>query len=187
MHDRKGILSLLLAFLFVVIHQGFRWPSGTMGWLLLVLSFWAAVSGLAGVWLQKWVPAMMASGLSVEALLEKDAQQFTAKLHHIDGKKAEIPNKIKTKTAEKQAAERARNQPNQPVRPAQQPQHPRLLGTGARRGMAHSRAGQRFYRAVSVPAPADTNLVFIQPGTFTMGSPTNEVVRFRSAASTISG
>ena len=36
------------------------------------------------------------------------------------------------------------------------------------------RPGQRFYRAVSVPAPADTNLVFIQPGTFTMGSPTNE-------------
>jgi len=38
--------------------------------------------------------------------------------------------------------------------------------------------GQRFYRAVSVPAPADTNLVFIQPGTFTMGSPTNDVDRF---------
>jgi formylglycine-generating enzyme required for sulfatase activity len=37
--------------------------------------------------------------------------------------------------------------------------------------------GQRFYRAVSVPTPADTNLVFIQPGTFTMGSPTNEVGR----------
>src|SRR6266571_6488883 len=33
---------------------------------------------------------------------------------------------------------------------------------------------QRFYRAVSVAPPADTNLVFIQPGTFTMGSPTNE-------------
>jgi DNA topoisomerase-1 len=30
---------------------------------------------------------------TIEALLEKDAQQFTAKLHHIDGKKAEIPNK----------------------------------------------------------------------------------------------
>src|SRR5689334_6129829 len=30
---------------------------------------------------------------TVEALLEKDNQQFTAKLHHIDGKKAEIPNK----------------------------------------------------------------------------------------------
>src|SRR5438477_3925330 len=37
--------------------------------------------------------------------------------------------------------------------------------------------GQRFYRAVFVPAPADTNLVFIQPGTFTMGSPTNEAGR----------
>src|SRR6266581_29378 len=36
---------------------------------------------------------------------------------------------------------------------------------------------QRFYRAVSVAAPADTNLVFIQPGTFTMGSPTNEAER----------
>jgi DNA topoisomerase-1 len=29
---------------------------------------------------------------TVEALLEKNQQQFTAKLHHIDGKKAEIPN-----------------------------------------------------------------------------------------------
>src|SRR5881296_2401103 len=36
---------------------------------------------------------------------------------------------------------------------------------------------QRFSRAVSVTAPADTNLVFIQPGTFTMGSPTNEAER----------
>jgi formylglycine-generating enzyme required for sulfatase activity len=34
--------------------------------------------------------------------------------------------------------------------------------------------GQGFYRAVSVASPADTNLVFIQPGTFTMGSPTDE-------------
>ncbi|MBI3851742.1 MAG: formylglycine-generating enzyme family protein [Verrucomicrobia bacterium] len=40
-----------------------------------------------------------------------------------------------------------------------------------------SSTGQRFYRAVSVAAPADTNLVFIQPGTFTMGSPTNEAER----------
>jgi len=38
--------------------------------------------------------------------------------------------------------------------------------------------GQRFYRAVSVPAPADSNLVFIHPGTFTMGSPTSEVARY---------
>ena len=37
--------------------------------------------------------------------------------------------------------------------------------------------GQRCYRAVSVPSPADTNLVFIQPGAFRMGSPTNELAR----------
>ena len=38
--------------------------------------------------------------------------------------------------------------------------------------------GQGFYRAVSVPAPADANLVFIQPGTFRMGSPTSEAERY---------
>jgi formylglycine-generating enzyme required for sulfatase activity len=36
-------------------------------------------------------------------------------------------------------------------------------------------AGRRFYRAVVVAAP--TNMVFIPPGTFRMGSPTNEVDR----------
>jgi formylglycine-generating enzyme required for sulfatase activity len=36
--------------------------------------------------------------------------------------------------------------------------------------------GKRFYRAVQFPAP--TNLVFIPPGKFRMGSPTNEVDRF---------
>ena len=35
--------------------------------------------------------------------------------------------------------------------------------------------GKRFYRAVAFAAP--TNLVFIPPGTFRMGSPTNEVDR----------
>ena len=36
--------------------------------------------------------------------------------------------------------------------------------------------GRRFYRAVEFAAP--TNLVFIPPGTFRMGSPTDEVDRF---------
>src|SRR5438477_8504120 len=51
-----------------------------------------------------------------------------------------------------------------------------LQAQGASNGWTDPSApstGQRFYRAVSV-APADTNLVFIQPGTFAMGSPTNE-------------
>jgi formylglycine-generating enzyme required for sulfatase activity len=36
--------------------------------------------------------------------------------------------------------------------------------------------GKRFYRAVAMEAP--TNMVFIPPGTFRMGSPTNEVDRW---------
>jgi formylglycine-generating enzyme required for sulfatase activity len=36
--------------------------------------------------------------------------------------------------------------------------------------------GKRFYRAVAMEGPA--NMVFIPPGTFRMGSPTNEVDRF---------
>ncbi|HEV8232889.1 MAG TPA: hypothetical protein VGQ75_11125 [Thermoanaerobaculia bacterium] len=61
----------VLAFFFVLVHEGFRWPVGRMGWLLLSLSGWATVSGLVGVWLQKWVPAALASGLKVEALFER--------------------------------------------------------------------------------------------------------------------
>ncbi len=38
--------------------------------------------------------------------------------------------------------------------------------------------GRRFYRAVAFPAP--TNMVFIPPGTFRSGSPTNEVDRFEN-------
>jgi len=37
-------------------------------------------------------------------------------------------------------------------------------------------AGRRFYRAVVFPTP--TNMVFIPPGTFRMGSPSNEVERY---------
>jgi formylglycine-generating enzyme required for sulfatase activity len=39
-----------------------------------------------------------------------------------------------------------------------------------------SATGRRFYRAVAMEAP--TNMVFIPPGTFRMGSPTNEVDRY---------
>jgi hypothetical protein len=60
-----------LAFLAVVIHAGFRLPSGGLGWGLLLLSAWTTASGLVGVWLQKWIPAALAEGLHVEALYER--------------------------------------------------------------------------------------------------------------------
>jgi hypothetical protein len=58
----------LLACLFVLIHMGFRWPGGQFGWWLLGLTLWSTISGLVGVWLQKYVPVLLANQLSVEGL-----------------------------------------------------------------------------------------------------------------------
>jgi len=60
-----------IAFLAVLAHADFSWPHGGMGWWLLGLSFWTTVTGLLGVWLQKWIPQAMAQGLKVEALYER--------------------------------------------------------------------------------------------------------------------
>ena len=60
-----------LAAIFVLIHMGFRWPSGQFGWWLLVLTVWTTASGLAGVMLQKWIPLILADQLTVEAIFER--------------------------------------------------------------------------------------------------------------------
>src|SRR4051794_7450007 len=54
-HIYGGILAMAC----VVIHVGFTLPRGWMGWWLLILSAWTAVSGLFGVTLQKWIPAVI--------------------------------------------------------------------------------------------------------------------------------
>lgn len=61
----------VLATLFVLIHVGFRWPHGGFGWWLLILTVWSTASGLVGVWLQKWIPAVLAGHLRVEAIYER--------------------------------------------------------------------------------------------------------------------
>lgn len=61
----------LLAALFVFMHEGFRKPGGTMGWLLFLLTIWVTLTGLVGVVLQKWVPLALARDLTVEALFER--------------------------------------------------------------------------------------------------------------------
>jgi hypothetical protein len=60
-----------LAFVAVLLHSGLAWPSGGVGFFLLFLSAWTTLSGIAGVALQKWVPAALADGLKVEALYER--------------------------------------------------------------------------------------------------------------------
>jgi hypothetical protein len=61
----------VIAFLGVLIHCDFSLPHGGMGWALLLLSAWTSLTGLVGVWLQKWVPSVLSDGLRVEALYER--------------------------------------------------------------------------------------------------------------------
>jgi hypothetical protein len=61
----------ILAGVFVLVHEGFRKPGGTIGWLLLLLTIWVTVSGLIGVFVQKYYPRALARNLSVEALFER--------------------------------------------------------------------------------------------------------------------
>jgi hypothetical protein len=60
-----------LSALFVLVHIGFRLPAGQFGWWLLGLTVWTTLSGLAGVGLQKWIPALLASQLTVEVIYER--------------------------------------------------------------------------------------------------------------------
>ncbi len=66
-HVYLGALGLLCVFL----HTGLRLPAGLFGWTLVWLSGWTCLTGLLGVWLQKWIPAAMSEGLRVEALYER--------------------------------------------------------------------------------------------------------------------
>jgi hypothetical protein len=65
------IYGSVVAFLFVLIHVGFRLPSGAMGWWLFLLSLWTALTGIAGVLLQKWVPVVISRNLKTEAIFER--------------------------------------------------------------------------------------------------------------------
>jgi hypothetical protein len=66
-HLYAGTLSLLL----VLMHSGFHVPTGTLNWWLWLLSIWVTVSGLAGVLIQKAVPRVLASALSIEVLYDR--------------------------------------------------------------------------------------------------------------------
>jgi hypothetical protein len=60
-----------LGFVGVLLHAGFQWPKGGLGWWLLGVAAWTTFSGALGVLLQKWIPAVLAEGLSAEPLYER--------------------------------------------------------------------------------------------------------------------
>jgi hypothetical protein len=61
-HLYGGVLFLLLVFL----HTGFTLPQGAFNWWLWGLSLWVVLSGLVGTLLQKWIPEVLSSTLSLE-------------------------------------------------------------------------------------------------------------------------
>ena len=106
---------------------------------------------------------------TIEALLEKNQQQFTAKLHHIDGKKAEIPNQaaadriladLKGKktfeVTEVKRRERRKN-PSAPFTTSTlQQEAAKKLGFGSRRTM---RVAQDLYEGVEVGTEGAVGLI----------------------------
>lgn len=66
-HVYGGTLFLLLMFM----HVGFELPEGVLTTWLWVLSIWVVGSGLLGIVLQKWIPTLLSSGLSVEVQYDR--------------------------------------------------------------------------------------------------------------------
>jgi len=67
LHVYGGTLFLIL----MLMHMGFGLPSGFQTWLIFLLALFVSLSGAVGVWLQKWIPHTMSSGLQVEAIYER--------------------------------------------------------------------------------------------------------------------
>jgi DNA topoisomerase-1 len=106
---------------------------------------------------------------TVEALLEKDQQQFTAKLHHIDGKKAEIPNKaaadrilsdLKGKKSFDVTEVKRRERRKNPAAPfttsTLQQEAAKKLGFGSKRTM---RVAQDLYEGVELGSEGAVGLI----------------------------
>ena len=66
-HVYGGALFMLLVF----AHTDFRFPSGGLNLWLWWLSLIVTVSGFIGIFLQRWIPQVLNSGLETEALYER--------------------------------------------------------------------------------------------------------------------
>ncbi len=83
-HLYGGGLFLLL----VLMHSGFALPVGALNWGLWGLSLWTAASGLGGLALQRWIPRVLASGLSTEVNYDR-TRELTADVRQRAEKLAE--------------------------------------------------------------------------------------------------
>jgi DNA topoisomerase-1 len=106
---------------------------------------------------------------TIEAQLQKDAQQFTAKLHHIDGKKSEIPNQAaadrilselkgrKTfEVTEVKRRERRKNPAAPFITSTLQQEASKKLGFGSKRAM---RVAQDLYEGIELGDEGSVGLI----------------------------
>lgn len=61
-HLYGGALFLVL----VMMHAGFRAPHGVLAWAMWLLSWYVVMSGLVGVFLQRWLPRILSSAFATE-------------------------------------------------------------------------------------------------------------------------
>jgi hypothetical protein len=66
-HLYGGALFLLL----MLMHSGFRLPNGNLTRWLWAASLWTVLSGWIGLILQRWIPRVLASGLSTEVHFDR--------------------------------------------------------------------------------------------------------------------
>jgi hypothetical protein len=67
LHVFAGVFFLVL----VLMHTGFRWPAGMLGWALWILSVWTVATGLMGIVIQSWIPRVLSSGLATEVHFDR--------------------------------------------------------------------------------------------------------------------
>jgi hypothetical protein len=73
LHVYGGLLFVLL----MLMHTAFRVPPGTLTWWLWASSLWLTFSGLLGLTLQKWIPTLLTSSLSVEVHFDRIPELIT--------------------------------------------------------------------------------------------------------------
>lgn len=61
-HIYGGLLFLLL----MLMHTGFRLPHGVLAWAMWLVSLYVVASGVVGLLLQQWLPAVLTSAFATE-------------------------------------------------------------------------------------------------------------------------
>lgn len=90
-HLYGGTLFLLL----LLFHTTFSLPKGAFNWWLWILSVWVVISGLIGVALQKIIPQLLSSALSIEIRADRVDELVNELRGKAEAEIAEAPSAIR--------------------------------------------------------------------------------------------